>query len=67
MHLIANSHWKEKNESFEQVVVRHVSGLLVDLRTVLVPRAAYLSPTWSHSMLTMHNPVTLAQGFASDT
>jgi len=67
MHLITNSRWKEKKSVLATgCIVRHMSRLLADLRTPLVmPPNAYLSPKWSHSTLTMHSPVSLAQGFAS--
>lgn len=42
---------------------RCMSVLLTNSRPLLAPQAARLSPTWSHSVLTTHSPVSLAQVF----
>lgn len=56
--------WREKKSVLiTGCVVRCMSVLLTNSRPLLAPQAAHLSPTWSHSVLTTHSPVSLAQVF----
>lgn len=57
------ANWREKKISPYHRLCRCMSVLLTNSRPLLAPQAAHLSPTWSHSVLTTHSPVSLPQVF----